>query len=438
MHDHRNLSNLKFNIFFYYLIHKNTIKYLYSTSQKEEIIMKYVVVIGDGMADYPIKELNGETPLQKAEIPNMDHIASMGISGMLKTVPENMTPGSDVANLSIMGYDPKIYYTGRGPIEAASIGAKMDDGDVAFRCNLITEDSGILSDFNAGHISTFEASEIIETLNQKFYQKGKFYLGTSYRHLFVIKDKNSAYLKSTPPHDVVGESIEDNLLKPKNDKNAEMLNQMMYESKELLKNHPVNEKRVSEGKLPSNMIWLWGQGIKPSIPAFKDKYGINGATITGVDLVKGLGMYMGLSNIHVPGATGYYDTDYCGKAKNALKALETHDLVFVHIEAPDEAGHAGNLQEKIKAIERIDKRILGKILNEIPSFNEYSVAVLPDHPTPLILKTHTSDPVPCTICSTNGSSDDIIKYDEYSASKGSMGILMGYDFIKKFMNYALH
>ena len=398
--------------------------------------MKYVVVIGDGMADIPLKELNGETPLQRAEIPNMDIITSKGVSGMLKTVPNQMLPGSDIANLSIMGYNPLEYYTGRGPLEAASVGAQMDKGEVAFRCNFITEDSGILTDFNAGHISTIEASELIETLNQKFYSHGKFYLGTSYRHIFLLKDKQSALLESTPPHDVVGELFEENLLKPVLNKNAVLLNKIMIESRKILKNHPINERRIAEGKKPANMIWLWGQGVKPSIPTFKDKYGLKGATITGVDLVKGLGIYMGLTNIHVPGATGYYDTDYCGKAKNALKALETHDLIFIHVEAPDEAGHAGDIKEKILAIERIDYRILGKLLDELPGFDDYSVAILPDHPTPITLKTHTSDPVPYSMCSTADSSDDILKYDEYSASKGSMGIKPGYKFIKNFIKYS--
>ena len=398
--------------------------------------MKYVVVIGDGMADIPLKELNGETPLQRAEIPNMDIITSKGVSGMLKTVPNQMLPGSDIANLSIMGYNPLEYYTGRGPLEAASVGAQMDKGEVAFRCNFITEDSGILTDFNAGHISTIEASELIETLNQKFYSHGKFYLGTSYRHIFLLKDKQSALLESTPPHDVVGELFEENLLKPVLNKNAVLLNKIMIESRKILKNHPINERRIAEGKKPANMIWLWGQGVKPSIPTFKDKYGLKGATITGVDLVKGLGIYMGLTNIHVPGATGYYDTDYCGKAKNALEALETHDLIFIHVEAPDEAGHAGDIKEKILAIERIDYRILGKLLDELPGFDDYSVAILPDHPTPITLKTHTSDPVPYSMCSTADSSDDILKYDEYSASKGSMGIKPGYKFIKNFIKYS--
>ena len=396
--------------------------------------MKYVVVIGDGMADYPLKELGGKTPLQGANIPNMDKIALNGVSGLLKTVPDNMTPGSDVANLSIFGYNPEKYYTGRGPIEAASIGAKMGEHDVAFRCNLITEKSGLLSDFNADHISTVEASEIIETLNSKFHDVGKFYLGTSYRHLFVTKNPKSANLISTPPHDVVNEPLENNVLKPSTDASAIELNNVMEESKKILENHPVNQKRVEEEKNPANMIWLWGQGVKPVLPNFKDKYGVKAATITGVDLIKGLGVYMGLTNIDVPGATGYFDTDYCAKAKNAVDALEDHDMVFVHVEAPDEAGHAGDIEEKLKAIERIDDRIVGKLLDELPSFKEYSIAVLPDHPTPISIRTHTRDPVPFSMFSSNGESDTVTQYNEESVKNGVMGTSWGYEFIEKFLN----
>jgi 2,3-bisphosphoglycerate-independent phosphoglycerate mutase len=399
-------------------------------------IMKYVVVIGDGMADYPLEELKGKTPLQVAKTPNMDKIALNGVSGFLKTVPDNMTPGSDVANLSIFGYNPEEYYTGRGPIEAASVGAKMDEFDVAFRCNLITENSGILSDFNAEHISTVEASEIIETLNYKFHDIGKFYLGTSYRHLFVTNKFDSAKLISTPPHDVVNEPVHENFLKPEDDATAIKLNNVMEESKKILINHPVNEKRKEKGKKPANMIWLWGQGVKPVLPDFKQQYGLKAATITGVDLIKGLGVYMGLTNIEVPGATGYFDTDYCAKAKNAVAALEDHDMVFVHVEAPDEAGHAGDIDEKLKAIERIDERILGKLLNELPSFKEYSIAILPDHPTPISTRTHSMDPVPFSMCSTNGKPDTVINYDELSAKNGAIGTLLGYKFVEKFLEYS--
>lgn len=398
--------------------------------------MKYVVVIGDGMADYPLEELGGKTPLQTAQIPNMDRIVSDGVNGLLKTVPSNMGPGSDVANMSIMGYDPQKYYTGRGPLEAPSIGAKLENGDVAFRCNFINQEKGLLADFNADHISTIEASELIEALNQKFYEYGKFYLGTSYRNLFVCKDHKMASLISTPPHDVVGESIKEHLIKPSDDRRAIVINELMYESQEILENHPINLKRVQEGKKPANMIWLWGQGVKPEMEPFHDKYGLKGATITGVDLIKGLGVYLGLTNVSVPGATGYYDTDYCGKAKYALKSLKDHDLVFIHVEAPDEAGHAGDVEEKIKAIERIDKRILGKLMDEMPGYDEYAISILPDHPTPIPIKTHVKDPVPFAMYSSKGSSDSVEKYDEFSAKEGSQGLNEGYHFMEKFLSYS--
>lgn len=396
--------------------------------------MKYVVVIGDGMADYPLKELDGKTVLQGSVIPNMDYIAANGVSGLLKTVPEGMEPGSDVANLSIMGYDPKKYYTGRGPLEAASIGANLQNGEVAFRCNFITERNGKLADFNANHISTEESKKLINTLNQEFGETGKFYLGVSYRHLFVLNDTNSASLKSTPPHDVVGEGIEENLLKPHGDKNAELLNKLMIESQEILEDHPVNKKRIANGKYPANMIWLWGQGTKPTMTSFAEKYGLKGATITGVDLIKGIGIYLGLTNLDVPGATGYFDTDYNQKANYAIDALNDHDLVFIHVEAPDEAGHAGDIHEKIKAIESIDTKIIGKLLDELPKFDDYAISILPDHATPIYIKTHTTDVIPYAMCSTNGVKDNVSQYNEFSAKMGSLGTIEGHKFMKSFLD----
>jgi 2,3-bisphosphoglycerate-independent phosphoglycerate mutase len=404
--------------------------------------MKYVVVIGDGMVDKPLAELDGETPLQRAETPNMDFIAKNGSCGMLQTVPPGMEPGSDVANLSIMGYDPKEYYTGRGPLEAASIGAPLKEDDVAFRCNLITQENGLLADFNAGHISTAEASQLIERLNQSFFRYGKFYLGTSYRHLFIYNDKDAALLESTPPHDVVGEPIHENLLKGNNNALNDLsrkLNELMYKSSDVLENQPVNQKRVESGKNPANMIWLWGQGPKPQLPSFMKKYGLKGATITGVDLIKGIGTYLGLTNVHVPGATGFYDTDYCGKANYALEAMEEHDLVFIHVEAADEAGHAGDIREKINAIERIDRRILGKLRKELPKIDDYALAVLPDHPTPIDIRTHTSDPIPYAVYTPGCEADETEVYNEAAILKSfedsSNEIMEGYKFLKFFIEY---
>lgn len=398
--------------------------------------MKHIVLIGDGMADYPLEELNGKTPLQTAHIPNMDTIASNGVNGQLITIPPDMEPGSDVANMSIMGYNPQKYYTGRGPLEAASIGAEMEDDDVAFRCNLIFQEDGLLADFNADHISTEESSELIEMLNSKFGDYGKFYLGISYRNLFVSRDNETAALKSTPPHDIVGEPIKEYILKPENNKKAQIINRLMEEARKILENHPINKKRVENGKKPANMIWLWGQGPKPQMKPFVDKYGLKAATITGVDLIKGLGVYMGLTNVFVPGATGYYDTDYCGKAKYALKSLEDHDLVFIHVEAPDEAAHAGDVEEKIMAIERIDRRILGKLMDELPEYEDYSISILPDHPTPIPIKTHVKDPVPYAMFSTKGGKDDVDAYDEFKVKQGSQGLKEGCEFISNLLQYS--
>lgn len=395
--------------------------------------MKYVVLIGDGMADYPLKELDNKTPLQVAKKPNMDKLALNGCNGLLKTVPEGMDPGSDVANLSIMGYDPEKYYTGRGPLEAASMGVKLSKDDVAFRCNFITAKNGILDDFNAGHITTPESSRLIDLLNDNF-SEGNFHLGISYRHLFVFKNKESSDLKTTPPHDIVGESISENLIKPENDENAILLNKIMEKSEKIMLQSPVNEKRLTDGKKPANRIWLWGQGPAPEIDPFLDKYGLNGATITGVDLIKGIGVYLGLENINVPGATGYFDTDYAAKGRYAIDALKNHDIIFVHVEAPDEAGHAGDVHEKIKAIEEIDSKILGPLMEALKEYGDYTLVLLPDHATPIAVRTHTMDPVPYVVFSTNLEPDAVDRYNEFSCKDGSLGVEMAHNLINNIIN----
>ncbi len=396
--------------------------------------MKYVILIGDGMADYPLKELDNKTPLQVAKKPNMDKLASMGCSGFLKTVPDDMDPGSDVANLSIMGYDPEEYYTGRGPLEAASMGVNLSKNDIAFRCNLITENDGILEDFNAGHITTSESKEIIDVLNRNFKDLGTFYHGISYRNLFVFSKKEAANLKTTPPHDIVGEKISNHLIQPETDDNSILLNKLMEDSKKFLLKSNINVKRLNEGKKPANRIWLWGQGPAPEIDTFLEKYSLKGATITGVDLLKGIGTYLGLNNIEVPGATGYFDTDYSAKGKYAVDALKDHDIIFVHIEAPDEAGHASDLEEKIKAIEEIDMKILGPLMKALKDYGDYTLVLLPDHATPIDIGTHTMDPVPYVIFSTNLKSDSVQKYDEFSCKDGSLGIDVAHNLINKLIN----
>ena len=392
--------------------------------------MKYVIVIADGMADEPIKEINGETPVVHANTPNMDFIAKNGYTGLTKNVPDGKTPGSDVANTSIMGFDPSML-KGRGPLEAPSVGVELNNDDVAFRLNFINIKDGAINDFTADHITTEEADELIKTLNEKFGDIGKFYTGVSYRNLFVINDIEMEDLTSTPPHDVVGQQTSDNNLKPDNEK-SRIINKLMEDSIEVLENHPVNKKRIEEGKLPANMIWLWGQGSKPVIGNFQEKYGLKGATITGVDLLKGISTYIGLDVIEVPGATAYFDTNYQNKVDYALESLKTHDVQFIHIEAPDEAGHEGNLPEKIRAIENIDSIILEKLLKELPNIDEeYTIAVLPDHPTPINVKTHTMTPVPFAIYSTSIKEPDATEVFSEDMSKGKYGTIVGHTLLSE-------
>lgn len=392
--------------------------------------MKYVIVIADGMADEPLDELNGKTPVVEANTPNMDFIAKNGYTGLAKNVPDGMTPGSDVANTSIMGFDPSML-KGRGPLEAPSVGVSLGDNDVAFRLNFINVEDGKINDFTADHISTEEAEELIKALNENFGDIGKFYPGVSYRNLFVIEDLSMEELKSTPPHDVVGQPVEDNNLKPDNEK-SQLINKLMEDSVKVLENHPVNKKRVSEGKLPANMIWLWGQGAKPVIGNFPEKYGMSGATITGVDLLKGISTYINLDVIEVPGATAYFDTNYQNKVDYALDSLKTHDVQFIHIEAPDEAGHEGNLPEKIRAIENIDSIILEKLLKELPNIDsEYTIAVLPDHPTPIDIKTHTMTPIPFAIYSTNIKEPDDTEFYSEDMSKGKYDTIIGHTLLSE-------
>lgn len=403
------------------------------------IIMKYVILIGDGMSDYPISELNNKTPLEVAYKSNIDELTKKGKAGQLTTVLNNIEPGSDVANMSIFGYNPQKYYTGRGPLEAGSMGLKTTSDEVIFRCNFITEEDGKLIDFNAGHISSEEGAILIDYLNKEFSkdhildksEDGKFYSGISYRHLFVKKGKDLANLKTTPPHDIVGKVTTDYI--KWDDENYSVIKDIMNRSKELLNNHPINKERIANNKKPANMIWLWGQGLKPSLPNFKDIYGLNASVITGVDLLKGIGAFAGLNNINVPGATGYFDTDYKAKGKYAKNALETNNFLFVHIEAPDEAGHAGDIEEKIKAIERIDKYILGQIRDKIDDYGDYKIAILSDHATPIDIRTHTRDPVPLTIYSSleEESADDVNIYTEKAAVNGSLCIDKAHNLVKR-------
>ncbi len=362
--------------------------------------MKYLVLIGDGMSDLPLKELKGKTPLEAANTPNLDFLAQNGICGRVNNVPKGMTPGSDVAAMSIFGYDPAKYYTGRGPLEAASLGVKLMKNEVAFRCNLVTVKDGKMEDFTSGHISTKEAAVIIKDLNKKLGTKRiRFYPGLSYRHLMVVSTdevKAMSQIDCAPPHDITGKLVENFL---PSGPGSELIKYLMKESIMPLLEHPVNIKRMEKGKPPASMIWLWGQGAAPRLESFRKKYKRSGAVITAVHLLKGLGHILGLKVINVPGATGFLDTNYTGKAKYALAALKKQDIVFVHVEAPDEAGHMGDLKGKIKAIEDFDKKVIGTVLSGITEAGDQDIRilVLPDHPTPIAKMTHTSDPVPFVI-----------------------------------------
>ena len=389
--------------------------------------MKFILVVGDGMADYPIAELGNKTPLEAAYKPYMDSIASQGQSGLIKNVPDELSPGSDVAICSVLGYDPRIYCTGRGPLEAPSRGIMLGENDSAYRCNIITEKDGAIADYSAGHITTDEASQLIAAVNRVYGKLGKieFYPGLDYRHFLILRNfLNPELIQCTPPHDVIGVAVSEVMPKaktPQAEESAHLLRDLIDGSRGILRSHPVNIAREKAGKLPGNLIWPWGGGKKPFMPTLKEKYGIKSAVISAVDLVKGLGTYAGMEIINVEGATGLSDTNYEGKADAVLKALKTNDFVFVHVEAPDEAGHCKDAALKVKTIEDLDKRLLGRILNNV---NEpYAIAILPDHPTPIRIGTHSRDPVPFAIKSPLLKPDGVKKFDEFSAKNGAFGLV---------------
>lgn len=386
--------------------------------------MKVIILLGDGMSDIAYSELGNKSPLQYAATPNMDFMALHGLSGLANTVPAGLPPGSDVANLSVFGYDPRNCYTGRSPLEAISMGVTLGPDDVAFRMNLVTlkpQGSSIyMQDFSAGHISTEEARILVETLQQELGNNEiEFYPGVGYRHLMVWRGGKDG-MKSTPPHDITGKSVLDSL--PSGD-GADKLNNIMNHAQMVLHDHTVNKRRKEQGDLPANSIWLWGHGKTPRIETYKEKFGLTGAVISAVDLIKGIGICAGLDIINVEGATGYIDTNYLGKGQAALAALENHDFVYVHVEAPDEASHAGNMKHKIQSIEDFDRQVVGTILDGIKKYDDYIVLCMPDHPTPVKLMTHTSDPVPFTIFRSGVMNGNGAKsYDEVEAK--STGLLL--------------
>lgn len=403
--------------------------------------MKYIVMVPDGMADYPLEELGGKTPLECAKIPNMTFMAENGRVGKASIIPKGMTPASDVANLSILGYDPVKFYSGRGPLEAANMGIELDSDDVAFRCNLVTEDKGVLTDYSAGHITTKEAKVLIKKLDEELGSDTvKFYPGISYRHLMVVKngrhfridgkEADLSKISYMPPHDISGQKIEGNM---PNGKGSEFLVKLITGSKKVLGKQDVNKVRVDLKENPANMIWLWGQGTKPNLPNFEKKYGVSGSIISAVDLLNGIGKIIGLDVIKVPGATGYYDTNYQGKADYGVRSLEKKDFVFIHVEATDEAGHNRDIRAKIAAIENFDKFIVRTVLEHFKGRDDVRMILLPDHATPISVGTHAADPVPFVMYGAGIEPDSITVFSETSAKSSRLTFQSGWQLMDFFM-----
>ena len=396
--------------------------------------MKYIIVLGDGMADEPLIAYGGKTPLQMAVKPVIDSLAKKGRTGQLITVPEDMHPGSEIANMSVLGYDVKSVFEGRGVLEAASIGVTLQENDLALRCNLLCIENENIKNHSAGHISNQEAYELIEFLNKKLgNDRIHFYPGVSYRHLLVIKGGNK-HMDSTPPHDVPGKPFRPYLIKAENAEAAEtakLLNYLILRSQALLTDHPVNQNRKDTGKDMANSIWPWSPGYKPQMPTLNELFGIEkSAVISAVDLIQGIGIYAGMDVIKVEGATGLYNTNYEGKAQATIDALKDHDLVYLHVEASDEAGHEGDVELKTKTISYLDTRIVKFLVEETEKMDEpVTIAVLPDHPTPCATKIHTRDPVPFVIYRPGETPDDAQFYDEFEVVKGFYGILKGDQFM---------
>ena len=385
---------------------------------------KYAVLIGDGMADEPLEKLGGRTPLEAADIPNMREIARRGQLGQIRTVPAGMPPGSDVATLSVLGYDPKVYYSGRAPLEAARLGIELGPDDVAFRCNLITVEGGLIADYSGGHITTGEARELLDSVSRRLSAPDvRFYPGVGYRHICVIRGTDLVSTRCTPPHDVTGQRVQDHL--PQGNR-AALLVDLMQRSRPVLQDHEINTARGQRGQRPANMIWLWGQGVTPHMPSFSDRFGLRGGVISAVDLLNGIARLVGLELIDVPGATGYYDTNYEGKGAHAIESLERGDFVLVHVEAPDEAGHNGDLDQKIKAIESFDRHVVGPLLSRLDREPRSRLLVLPDHPTPIRVRTHTGDPVPFAWCGHGIAASGAGGFSEREAAAGRLRIEEGH------------
>ena len=412
--------------------------------------MKHLILLADGMADWPVEKLGGNTLLQYADTPHFDFLARNGRCGMLKTVPDGFHPGSEVANSSILGYDQHLVYEGRGPLEAASIGVELADDDLALRCNFVCLQGNLLKNHSCGRLETEESDILIKYLKEHLdSERVHFYTGVQYRNLLVIKGGNK-HIHCTPPHDIPLQPWRENLPKatsqflPSSEESAEetvrLLNDLILKSQELLRNHPLNLERMAKGMDPANSIWPWGGGYRPKMQTLMERFPQvhSGAVITAVDLIRGIGKYAGLRVIDVPGATGLWDTNYEGKAQAALEALKTDDFVYLHVEACDEAGHDGDLELKLRCIDALDKRLVRPILEQLSSIQGgqegVTIALLPDHPTPIAHRTHTNEPIPFCIYHPGIEPDEVQTFDEVACQQGSYGLLEGDGFIEAFMN----
>jgi 2,3-bisphosphoglycerate-independent phosphoglycerate mutase len=392
--------------------------------------MKFLVLIGDGMGDYPRDDLEGRTVLEAARTPSMDWIAVNGKGGLMQTIPPSMYPGSDVANMEILGYDTTKTFTGRAMFEALSMGLTLRRRDVAFRANLVTLDQDRMKDYSAGHISTPEAAELMKLIDERLgTEKIRFYPGVSYRNL-MISDGGTDMMSTTPPHDIIGREYRPHL--PKGDGAAELV-EMMERSRIVLADALVNRKRIAAGKFPANFLWFWGQGRSLELGTIEKRFGLSGSVISAVDLVKGIGVAAGLKPIFVPGATGYVDTNYRGKAEAALAALESRDFVYVHVEAPDEAGHSGDPVLKIRAIEDFDREVVGPVLEAANTRRDLAVLVTCDHRTPLEKRTHTREPVPFAYFGPGVVSDGMSAFSESAAAEGSVKLIFGHELLPLFI-----
>jgi 2,3-bisphosphoglycerate-independent phosphoglycerate mutase len=394
--------------------------------------MKYAIIIPDGMADYPLAELGGRTPVEAAETPHLDGICREGFLGLVHTTCGVHPPGSDVATLCLLGFDPDTCYSGRAPLEAASAGLDLGPDDLAVRCNLVTVSDETLMDYSGGAIPTAEAHELIDAVERALGEPGiEFYPGVSYRNLLILRRRGHLQPKTFPPHDVMGRRLVD--IYPSGE-GSDLFRDLILRSQNVLESHPVNRDRVSRGLPPANRIWLWGAGRKPTLPRFHDRFGRTGAVIAAVDLVKGVGRTLGWQVIQVEGATGGLDTNYEGKAAAAIEALKTADLVCVHIEAPDEAGHAGNAREKVTAIERVDRYVIGPVRQALNAYPGWRLLVLPDHPTPVPVRTHVKEPVPFAICGTGIPRGQSKAFSEAQARTSDFYIERGYELMDYFLD----